>query len=169
MGTNRGRTNTAVRGTTWPDVELDAGQLVVLDDQAGDRLVDDADGAGDELLALVGGERRCRWRRTRRRRTTGGRGGRGRSSLRGVPPEDAEGLVADLVAVAVRAVQQVTTPPFADAGDVGEFVAQAGGHQDAAGAQRAAVLEGDLERRRVAAGAGRGAMPVTVPATSWPP
>ena len=45
--------------------------------------------------------------------------------------EDAEGLVADLVAVAVRAVQQVASPPLADAGDVGDLVAQAGGDQDA--------------------------------------
>ena len=37
-------------------LELDAAQLVVLDDEAGDGFVDDADGAGDELFALVGGQ-----------------------------------------------------------------------------------------------------------------
>ena len=44
--------------------------------------------------------------------------------------EHAEGLVADLPAVAVRAVQQVLAPPLADAGDVGELVADAGGDED---------------------------------------
>ncbi len=54
--------------------------------------------------------------------------------------EHAEPLVADLVAVAVGAVQQVAAPALADAGDVGELVAEPGGDQDAAG--------GDDRRRR---------------------
>ena len=111
LGTNRGRTNTAVRGTTWPDVELDAGQLVVLDDEAGDGVVDDADGAGDELFALVGGE--------------GGAVGEEDDVVGPLPDEvgvgeglrgaaeHAEGLVPDLVAVAVGAVQQVAAPALA--------------------------------------------------------
>ena len=37
VGTNCGRTNTAVRGDDPAVVELDAGQAVVLDDEAGDR------------------------------------------------------------------------------------------------------------------------------------
>ena len=49
--------------------------------------------------------------------------------------EDADGLVADLVAVAVGAVEQVAPPPFADAGYVRDLVAESGGDQDAAGAQ----------------------------------
>ncbi len=70
----------------------------------------------------------------------------------GCAAEDAERLVADLVAVAVRAVQEVAAPPLAHAGDVGDVVAQAGGDQDAAGVQRAAVRECDLERAAVVAG-----------------
>lgn len=38
--------------------------------------------------------------------------------------EDAERLVPDLVAVAVRAVKEVYAPAFADAGDVGNFVVE---------------------------------------------
>ena len=63
------------------------------------------------------------------------------ASASGRTAEHAEGLVADLVAVAVRAVQQVAAPPLADSGDVGEVVAQAGGDQDATGSQRPAVVE----------------------------
>ena len=126
--------------------ELDPGEPVVLDDQAGDRAVDDADGAGDELFALVGGQRWRRWRRTRRRRTTARTRWAWATRLGGAA-EHAEGLVADLVAVAVRAVQQVAAPALAHPGDVGDLVAQPGGDQDAPGAQRRPVLEGDLEPR----------------------
>ena len=59
--------------------------------------------------------------------------------------EDAEGLVADLVAVAVRAVQQVAAPALAHPGKVGNDVAQAGGDQHAAGEQDATVVESHLE------------------------
>ena len=45
-----------VAGATWPLTRLDAGELVVVDHQSGDGLFDDADGSGDELLALVGRE-----------------------------------------------------------------------------------------------------------------
>ena len=55
--------------------------------------------------------------------------------------EYAEGLVAHLVAVAVRAVQQVAAPALPDAGYVGELVAQPGGDQDPTSAQGAAVRE----------------------------
>ena len=47
--------------------------------------------------------------------------------------EHGEALVADLVAVAVRAVQHVARPSVGEAGDVGEFVAEAAGHQEPAG------------------------------------
>ena len=43
--------------------------------------------------------------------------------------EDADRLVADLVAVAVGAVQDVTAPAFGDARDVGQPVLEAGGDQ----------------------------------------
>ena len=51
-----------------------------------------------------------------------------RDRLRGAA-EDAERLVADLVAVAVRAVQQVAAPALAHPGDVRHVVAQPGGDQ----------------------------------------
>ena len=119
------------RSTTSPVVELDAGQLVVVDDQPGNR-------SSTTPMALAmscsrwSALRRCRWRSRRRRWTTGGSGGRGCDGF-GCAAEDAEGLVADLVAVAVGTVQQVATPPLRDAGDVGDVVAQAGGDQDPAG------------------------------------
>ena len=68
--------------------------------------------------------------------------------------QHAERLVADLVAVAVGAVQQVAAPALADAGDVGQLVAQAGGDQHAPGAQVRPPCEGDLERAS-RGGAGR--------------
>ena len=43
--------------------------------------------------------------------------------------DDAERLVADLVAVAVRAVQHVAGPAFTQPVDVGELVAQPGGER----------------------------------------
>jgi len=61
--------------------------------------------------------------------------------------EDADGLVADLVAVAVRAVEQVAAPPFGDTWDVGDLVAQSGGDQDAAGGQDLTVSETHREPR----------------------
>ena len=48
----------------------------------------------------------------------------------GRPAEDAEGLVAYLVAVAVGAVEEVSAPPLSHTGHVGHLVAQAGGDQD---------------------------------------
>ncbi len=137
-------------------------QPVVIDDQAGDGAVDDADGPGDELLALVGGER----------------AGVGEEhDVAGPLPDDervldgvrgsteyAEALVADLVAVAVGAVEQVAAPALADARDVGEHVAEPGGDQDPPRGQCLPVGEGELE---VAVVAGR--TRVTVPWTSSPP
>ncbi len=83
--------------------------------------------------------------------------------------EHAEGLVADLVAVAVGAVEQVAAPALADAGDVGDVVAEAGGDQDAPGAQDRPVVERDLEATAVLGLQASGAMAVTVPATSSTP
>ena len=156
---SRGRTNTAARGTTC----------------AGRRARRRSAGRRRRRAGRPGPRRR-RWRGRRaaraRRRSAGRRVVKNTTSSDhcrtswacgdglGGPAEDAEGLVADLVAVAVRAVQQVAAPALAHPGDVGELVAQPGGDQDAAGAQRPAVGEGDLEagarRRRCAA-----AMPVT--------
>jgi hypothetical protein len=55
--------------------------------------------------------------------------------------DDAELVVADLVAVAVGAVQDVTCPPIGKAGDVGELVPEPGGDQQPAGADAAALGE----------------------------
>lgn len=46
----------ALGGDDGQPEELDAGELVVLDDEAGDRLLHDADRGGDELLAVLGRE-----------------------------------------------------------------------------------------------------------------
>ena len=87
--------------------------MVVLDDQADDRGVDHADGAGGELLALVGGEH-------------GAVGEEhdivgplpdevGVGDRLGSAAEHPDGLVADLVPVAVRTVQEVAAPALTDA------------------------------------------------------
>ena len=67
-----------------------------------------------------------------------------------VAAEYAEALVADLVSVAVGAVEQVASPALADAREVGELVAEPGGDQDAAGGQCLPVRQGDLEAAVVA-------------------
>ena len=91
--------------------------------------------------------------------TTGGRSGRS-GRCPGRATEDAERLVADLPAVAVRAVQHVAGPPLAQARNVGQLVAQAGGDQQPPRRDRVAVGEQDLEPvvaargRRSADGAG---------------
>ena len=74
----------------------------------------------------------------------------------GVPPRTPSGLVADLVAVAVRAVQQVAAPPFGDAGDVGDLVAQAGGDQDSTGARTRPSASVTSNRGPSAGGVSRG-------------
>ena len=170
MGDEGGRTNTAARGTTSPVVELDAGQLVVVDDQPGDRGVDDADGAGDELFALFGGEDGAVGEEHDVVGPLADQVGVGDGLGRAA--EHAEGLVADLVAVAVGAVQQVATPPFAHAGDVGDVVAQPGGDQDAAGAQDGRPsCEGDVEAIGAApvAWAQAGDARRRSPEIRWPP
>ena len=59
--------------------------------------------------------------------------------------EYAEALVADLVPVAVGAVEEVAAPALADAREVGELVAEPGGDQDPPGGQCLPVGQGELE------------------------
>ena len=59
----------------------------------------------------------------------------------GLGAENAEGLVADLPAVAVRAVQEIPAPTLADAGDVRQLVADAGCDEDPPRRQHAATGE----------------------------
>lgn len=59
--------------------------------------------------------------------------------------EDTDGFVADLPAVAVRAVHHAVPPVFGEPGHVRQNVGEAGGHEDAAGGDAAAVGEGDGE------------------------
>ena len=154
-GTKRGGTNTRVaRRRCGRRPAATPRQLVVLDDEPGDGSLDDADGAGDELFALVGGQRSPSVRRGRRRRTTAARSARS-GPRPGRSTEDAERLVADLLAVAVRAVQHVAAPALAQAGDVGQLVAQPGGDEHPPGAQtRSAVGEQDLEAAPLVAATG---------------
>jgi quercetin dioxygenase-like cupin family protein len=65
-------------------------------------------GYGQQLARQVTGDATCR-------------------AMGNVSAEDAQWAVADLVAVAVGAVQDVAGPPFEQPRDVGELVAQAGG------------------------------------------
>ena len=125
-------------------VELDAGQVVVLDDQAGR--------PGSSTTPMARAASCSRWSAV-----SSGAVGEEHDVVGPLPDEvrvgdglgsaaeHAEGLIADLVPVAVRAVQEVATPALTDAGDVGELVAQAGGDQDAPGSQGPAVVEDDVE------------------------
>ena len=56
-------------------------------------------------------------------------------------------LFAYLVAVAVRAMQDVLAPALADPWDVGQLVTKTGGHEHAASSQLPAACEQDLEPR----------------------
>jgi len=58
--------------------------------------------------------------------------------------EDGERPVTDFVGVAVGAVQQILAPPFTHAGDVGQFVAQPGRDQDAAGLEHGPADHADV-------------------------
>ena len=70
----------------------------------------------------------------------------------GVPPSTPRRLVADLVAVAVGAVQQVAAPALAHAGEVGELVAEPGGDQHPPGDNGCTVGQRELEAALVAGG-----------------
>ena len=69
--------------------------------------------------------------------------------------EHADRAVADLPAVAVRAVQHVAAPPLGDARHVGQLVDETGREHQAARLHRAAVGQLDAEARAVLAALGR--------------
>ena len=128
FGTKTGRHEQRVAGHDTAVVHLHAAQAVVLvDDQLFDGAFDDADGAGEQLGPLGGGEG-VGWREV-------DEVVRPLAHDLGVPdgtrraPDDAEPAVADLVAVAVGAVQDVAGPPVAEPGDVRQLVAQPGRDQ----------------------------------------
>jgi hypothetical protein len=60
-------------------------------------------------------------------------------------PENPEGLVADLPAVAVRAVQEISAPPLANPGDLGQLVQDTRRDQDPPRVQHAPTGEADDE------------------------
>jgi hypothetical protein len=97
-------------------VQFDALQLIVVDDESRDCALDDADTTGGQVLALLGGkgvgvrEQRDVGRPLpNQQRVLNGLGG---------ASQHAEGLVADLIAMAIRAVQQVLAPSLPDPGNV---------------------------------------------------
>jgi len=61
--------------------------------------------------------------------------------------EHAERLVADLVPMTVRTVQEVAAPAFADTRDVRDLVPKTGGQEDSPGRQGLPVVEVDVEPR----------------------
>ena len=132
----RGATTTTSR-FSWPPP---ASRAPVRPGGAGfdrlDRAFGDLDGAGLELLTLLAGQRGTGVLQQRhvvaelpeqQRLVHGGRAG----------GEDADALVPDLPAVAVRAVHDVDAPAGGHTRDVGKLVAQAGGDQQPAGRHRA--------------------------------
>ncbi|CAM5638222.1 hypothetical protein SHIRM173S_11845 [Streptomyces hirsutus] len=70
----------------------------------------------------------------------------------GAGGEHPERLVADLPAVAERAVQHVPSEPFGDPGDSGQFVLQPGGDDQPPRADGPAVVQQDGEPRVTGAG-----------------
>src|SRR5690242_1049745 len=60
-------------------------------------------------------------------------------------PQDAELPISDLVAVAVRAVQNVAGPPFAQTGQVRQLIAKPGGDQQPPCRDSPSTLEEDPE------------------------
>ena len=123
-----GRDEERVAGHHAAVGHLDAAESVVLvDDELLDGAFDDADGAGHESGAFGRGEQ-SGWGEVDE--VVGpltddlGVADGARSAA-----DDAELAVADLVAVAVGAVQDVAGPPVAQAGNGGQLVAKAGGDQ----------------------------------------
>ena len=138
---NRGATTSASSATTSPSSQPDPGQRVVVDLQR---------------RRPRRRRRRCRGRpscsassRVRRRAACAGTAAR-RAPL---PPQqrlvhrhrpggqDADPPVADLPAVAVRAVQHVAAPALGQAGHVGQLVDEPGGHQQPPRPHAAAVVQ----------------------------
>ena len=133
--------------------QFDPGEAVVLDDEAGDRSVDDSDGAGGELLSLRRGEGIPVGEVDDVVGPLTDEVGMGERFWR--TAEDAQGLFSDLVAVAVRAVEQISAPPFAHAGEVRGIVAQTRGDQDTTAPHSGPVVEPDVEAHPPGAGMGR--------------
>ena len=138
------RRSSAVRRDVGPDEhcgaghdlavgELDAGEAVVLDDESGDFAVNDADAAGVEL----GGFGRGRFLGVGEvDDVVGPLADQLRVEDRaGVGADDPEGLVADLPAVAVRAVEEVASPALADTGYVGDVVGDTRGDEEPPGGE----------------------------------
>src|SRR5664279_1429470 len=107
---------------------LHASQLVlIVDDELVDGAFDDGNVAGEQLGSIDGGQRVGR-------SEVGEVVGPLPNDLRvsrgaGGSADDAEPPVADLMAVAVRAVQNISGPPVTQSGGAGQLVAQAGGDQ----------------------------------------
>ena len=129
--------------------ESHPGEPVVADLDARHRGLDDPDRPGEQLGPLLIGQRGGR-REQHHVVAPLPHDLRVRRCHRAVP-HDAEPLVADLVAVAVGAVQDVARPAVAQPGDVGELIAQAGRHEDAAAVQRGSVRQSRDEGRSVGA------------------
>ncbi len=131
--------NTAVRGNDPSVGERDPRQPVVVDDEPDDFAVDDANPARVELRPFGRGH----VGRVREEHDVVGPlpDELGVQHGTGVGAEHAERLIADLPAVAVRAVQEIAAPAFAHTGDGGQVVGDAGRHQDAAGRHRVAARQ----------------------------
>src|SRR3954467_6635170 len=122
-----------------PRAELEPGEVAVFAAQGRDGPVDDPDAPRVEPFTVLFGQWRgvgevddVRRPLAHEQRVL---------DARGFGAEDAERLVADLVAVAVRAGHRVGAPAFAQAGDGRQVVVDAGRDPDAPGGQLPAARE----------------------------
>jgi hypothetical protein len=115
----------------------------LVDDELVDLAFDDADGAGKQLAPFDDSEY-AGWGEVDEVVGPLANDLRVPDGARGAA-DDAQLLVADLVAVAVGAVQHVTCPPLCQPRDVGQLVAQAGGDQQTSGRDPLPAVEENPE------------------------
>ena len=120
VGNEARRDEQCVPGQDTAVTHLHAAQLVVVDDQLFDGALDDADGPGDQLVPVDGGET-VRWGEVDDVMAPLADDLRVPDGARN-PADDAELAVANLLSVAVRAVQDVPGPPLLQPGDVRQLV-----------------------------------------------
>ena len=145
VAVERGPDEDGSAGKGAPIGELNGVEAVVHDREARDKAVDDTDSSCVQRRPLIGGERIGVGEEDDVRRPLTDQEGVLHCSR--IRAEDSERLIANLPAVAVRAMQKIAPPPLADARDVRQRVAEAGGDQYPSRVQDSAAREANCEAR----------------------